>query len=109
MEEYRKCRGCNKLLGMHMFHQKNRAEERARGTTSRHWYCIPCRNEERRSLRSLQKSIRLSRQARENERWVFTSPPLAEDYVLGESLYDMVRRLGRDISKVKFDDDGNIV
>lgn len=98
----RTCRVCKKTMGLHMFHQKNRDNG-----LSRHKYCKICRNEERRLCRAKQAAVVRAESARMAERWVFLTPPKPEDYILGESIHDMLRRIGVDISKVKFDNDGS--
>lgn len=96
--ETRTCRTCKETLGMHMFHQKNRDSG-----ISRHYYCKVCRNEERRVCRSKISEVERAKSAKLAEKWRFLTPPKPEDYIPGERLHDMLRRLGVDVSKVRFD------
>lgn len=97
-EEQRTCYRCKETFGLHMYHQKNRD-----GKKSRHRYCKFCRKADKLALLQKVKAKRAEESAKVAERWVIMRPVTMEDFIDGESMDDMKRRLGVNVSKFGID------
>ena len=75
--------------GPHRYHQKNRD-----GGLSRHKYCKDCRKVSRKRQTDNVHDKRAAASALLSENWVLTRPLLATDFIKGESMLDMKKRLG---------------
>lgn len=90
------CYKCGELLPPHMYHQKNRD-----GKRNKHKYCKLCRTDERSAvIRSEREEVR--RKSMEmSEEWVFIEPLKATDFIKGESLQEMKKRMGVNLGDLK--------
>jgi hypothetical protein len=90
------CYKCGELRPPHMYHQKNRD-----GKRSKHKYCKVCRNEERAAgIRAGREGVR-RRSAEMSQEWVFVDPLKATDFIKGESLQEMKKRMGVNLGDLK--------
>lgn len=88
-EDLFECYKCGESLPKRMYHQKNRD-----GGLNRHKYCKKCRGIERRASIDSVKSAMAALSLKVAMEKRILGPLKASDFIPGESIKDMVERLG---------------
>jgi len=82
-----------------MFHQKNRDSG-----LSRHKYCKRCRKADRLIFAQRIKARKKKAFILASQKWIIARPLTLEDFVPGEDMKSMRKRLGTPIHEIKFDE-----